>query len=94
MEDTTKKQGAEFEAEQREIETLSDSTRLLTAAFKHYQDMVINLEAGIRKLKGQAEADTLIENTRALPLDQVKTEIENLVTQSVFTHLEADDRTI
>ena len=56
--------------------------------------MVINLEAGIRKLKGQAEADNLIENTLALPLDQVKTEIENLVTQSVFTHLEADDRTI
>lgn len=94
MEDTNKTKRANVEAQEREIETISKSTRSLTAAFKAYQDMVIYLRSGIMELKGKEEGEAYIAKALDLPLDQIRQELDNLVTQSVFSHLEADDKTI
>lgn len=94
MEDTNKKKGAGEEAQEREIKTISKSTDYLVKAFNAWRDLDYYLRKGIEELKGPEEAEAWIEKVLALPLDRIKEEIDNLVTQSVFSHLDADDKTI
>lgn len=73
---------------------VSESTAKAKAAYDAWRAAKDAIEAAVFQLKGIEGEDYINEHRLDFLLDTISHEVDQLVTQSIFEHLEAGDGTI